>query len=288
MAPCVVPPREYLDLTLSVFPNSDRPTLLSLNRFEKKKNVALAITSFALLRKSLASSSSASTSFTNSRLVIAGGYDPRVEDNMMTLVSLIDLAKSHSLSYTILTPTNSKVTIPPFNTTPSNPDIIFLLNFTTTQRSALLTSPSTLVLLYTPTNEHFGIGPVEAMACSLPVLACSSGGPVESVVQAPVSERTGWLREPEPKVWAEALEEIVGMGAEERARLGERAKRRAREKFGMEAMARDLEGVVREAAGMGEVRWGDVVSVGMGEGTMLMALVVLLIAAFVARDMGIV
>ncbi|EIM82392.1 glycosyltransferase family 4 protein [Stereum hirsutum FP-91666 SS1] len=268
--------------------SSDRPTLLSLNRFEKKKNVALAITSFALLRKSLAASpTSTSTSFTNSRLVIAGGYDPRVEDNMMTLVSLIDLAKSHSLSYTILTPSDSKVTIPPFNTTPSNPDITFLLNFTTAQRSALLTSPSTLVLLYTPTNEHFGIGPVEAMACALPVLACSSGGPVESVVQFPASERTGWLREPEAGVWAEALEEIVGMGADERRELGERARRRAREKFGMEAMARDLEGVVREAARMGEVRWGDVVGWGMGEGTALMALVVILIAAFVARDAGI-
>lgn len=77
------------------------------------------------------------------------------------------------------------------------------------------------------------------------------------------------------------------MGAEERRELGERARRRAREKFGMEAMARDLEGVVREAARMGEVRWGDVVGWGMGEGTALMALVVILIAAFVARDAGI-
>lgn len=127
------------------------------------------------------------------------------------------------------------------------------------------------------------------MACALPVLACSSGGPVESVVQSPASERTGWLREPEATVWAEALEEIVGMGGEERRELGERARRRAREKFGMEAMARDLEVAVGEAARMGEVRWGDVVgwSMGMGEGTALMALVVILIAAFVARDAGI-
>lgn len=125
------------------------------------------------------------------------------------------------------------------------------------------------------------------MACGLPVLACSSGGPVESVVQTPKEERTGWLREPMAEVWAEALVEIVGMGGEERKELGERAKRRAREKFGMEAMAGMLEEVVREAAGMGEVRWRDVVGIGMGEGTALMALVVLLIAAFVARDMGV-
>jgi len=80
---------------------------------------------------------------------------------MMTLVSLIDSAKSHNLTYHIITPAISRVKVPPFNTQIANPDILFLLNFTTSQRSALLTAKSTLALLYTPTNEHFGIGPVE-------------------------------------------------------------------------------------------------------------------------------
>lgn len=202
----------------------------------------------------------------------------------MTLVSLVDLAKASSLTYTILTPSNSKVNIPPFNMTPSNPDITFLLNFTTAQRSYLLTAPSTIVLLYTPTNEHFGIGPVEAMACALPVLACDSGGPVESVVQEPPSQRTGWLRRPDASVWAEALQEIVALSGSERKELGERAKVRAKEKFGMEAMALALEESLREAAEMGEVRE-------LGQVLMVMALpalVVLLVAAFIARDMNIV
>lgn len=38
-----------------------------------------------------------------------------------------------------------------------------------------------LCLLYTPENEHFGIVPVEAMYCQTPVIACNSGGPLESV-----------------------------------------------------------------------------------------------------------
>ena len=132
-------------------------------------------------------------------------------------------------------------------------DILFLLNFSGARRSALLTARSTLALLYTPANEHFGIGPVEGMLCGLPVLAANSGGPTESVVDAPPAEKTGWLRVPVPAVWAEALEEIVELSEGERSALGERARRRAREKFGMEAMARDMEVALKETVAMGPV-----------------------------------
>ncbi|CDO71889.1 hypothetical protein BN946_scf184940.g36 [Trametes cinnabarina] len=234
---------------------SDRPTLLSLNRFEQKKNAGLAIDSFALLRAKLASSPGDHPR--KLRLVLAGGYDPRLLDNVKTLQSLLESAKRHGLTYKVTTPSTSTVASPalPFRKNsekaPQETDILFLLNFSIGQRSALLTSSSTLALLYTPANEHFGIGPVEGMACGLPVLACDSGGPTESVVGAPVTERTGWLRRPEPKLWAEALLEIFNLSEEERSQLAERARRRAREKFGMEAMARDLEDALQKTAGMG-------------------------------------
>ncbi|OCH88245.1 alpha-1,3-mannosyltransferase ALG2 [Obba rivulosa] len=227
---------------------SNRPTLLSLNRFEKKKNAALAIESFALLRKK-----SGSARFEDVRLVIAGGYDPRLEDNMMTLVGLIDRAKAHLLSYNIVQPSGSRVNVPPAPQMSDTPDVLFLLNFTTAQRSALLSAPSTLALLYTPENEHFGIGPVEAMACGLPVLACNSGGPTESVVDQPADARTGWLRPPEPEAWAEVLLEIVDLAEGEKAALAERARRRAKEHFGMDAMAKSLETALQEAASLGTV-----------------------------------
>lgn len=174
---------------------------------------------------------------------------------MMTLVSLIDVAKSHALSYDIVTPKNSTVAIPPFNTTKSSPSIIFLLNFTTSQRSALLSSPSTLALLYTPSNEHFGIGPIEAMICGVPVLACNNGGPTESVIDQPAEDKTGWLREPDPIIWSRALEEIISLPPEGRKNLSERAKRRAKDYFGMDAMANGLETALVEAVEMGKVDW---------------------------------
>jgi alpha-1,3/alpha-1,6-mannosyltransferase len=172
----------------------------------------------------------------------------------MTLTSLIDRAKANSLSYNVITPLSSRTPIPPFNiTTNTNPDILFLLNFTTSQRTTLLSSPSTIVLLYTPANEHFGIGPVEGMLCGLPILACDSGGPTESVISHPLDQHTGWLCPPDPGTWADALVEIVLLKEGERAELRERAMRRARELFGMEVMAKGLESALKEAVGMGPV-----------------------------------
>lgn len=184
--------------------------------------------------------------------MLPGGYDPRLEDNMLTLYSLIDRAKAHSLTYNVIT--SSDVKIPPLNTTKHNPHITFLLNFTTTQRTALLSDSSTKALLYTPANEHFGIGPVEAMSCGVPVLACNSGGPTESVVDQPLEERTGWLRAPDPETWASALVDILSMSKEERQQLSQRAQARARALFGMEAMAGGLESALVEASAMGDVQ----------------------------------
>lgn len=182
-----------------------------------------------------------------------GGYDPRVEDNVATLKSLLATAKSHKLSIKITTPETSRHTIPASALDSTNPDITFLLNFTTSQRSALLTSKNTLALLYTPTNEHFGIVPVEAMFCGVPVLACNTGGPTESIVDYPNDDRTGWLCPPDAQTWADALSEIIDLGANEREQMGVRSKARARALFGMEAMAERLDKALTEANSMGAV-----------------------------------
>ena len=146
---------------------------------------------------------------------LPGGYDPRVEDNVATLRSLLEIATTRNLTYHILTPSKKTDILPSFDKSVTFPDIIFLLSFTTAQRSALLASSSTLALLYTPTNEHFGIVPVEAMVCGVPVLACNTGGPTESVVNSPEIEKTGWLRLPDPEIWAEALHSIVELSVDE-------------------------------------------------------------------------
>lgn len=187
---------------------------------------------------------------------LPGGYDPKVEENVSTLKSLVKIAKARNLTYHILTPSGNPGALPPFDKTVTSPDIIFLLSFTTAQRSALLTSPSTLALLYTPNNEHFGIVPLEAMTCGVPVLACNTGGPTESVVNSPEIEKTGWLRPPDAEIWAETMHGVVELSADERKMMAHRAKVRARSQFSMDAMASKIEQALLEAVKMGPVEEG--------------------------------
>jgi len=185
-----------------------------------------------------------------------GGYDPRLRDNTETLDSLVELVRSHSLTYALEAPDESIV---PTHIKPFSPDVLFLLNFTTAQRTALLHSPSTKVLVYTPVNEHFGIGPVEAMVCGVPVLACDSGGPTESVVDDSTGLRTGWLRPPDPEVWAETLREILDLPPHDKQSLSSRGKQRAREVFSLDAMSERMEGALMKAVSLGKVNGPNVI-----------------------------
>lgn len=130
--------------------------------------------------------------------------------------------------------------------------MILLLNFTTKQRKLLLNSPSTLALLYTPANEHFGIGPVEGMICGLPIIACDSGGPKETVIRQP--DGTGYLLPPTPDNWTSAMIEIFSMSPEERKELSLRARTRAEVYFSIDNMILGMDAGLREAMAMGKIQ----------------------------------
>ncbi|KZT50013.1 glycosyltransferase family 4 protein [Calocera cornea HHB12733] len=216
---------------------SDSPFILSTNRFEEKKNIPLAVQAFAQYRATHRPTRNTPLL----RLVVAGGYDPRLEDNIKTLARLRELCEEHKLIYAIVSPQTFELPTPAPTVDAATADVLFLLNFTTAQRTTLLLSPQNLLQLYTPTNEHFGIGPVEAMACGVPVLATNSGGPMESVVDEPDAERTGWLRPAEAEEWADVINQVVKLPAADRKAIAERSKERVRINFTMEIMSEQFE-----------------------------------------------
>jgi alpha-1,3/alpha-1,6-mannosyltransferase len=178
-------------------------------------------------------------------ILISGGYDDSVPDNVHTLTQLKNLCAALALTYhTIGSPSSP----PP----PAHTQVIFLLNFTTAQRSYLLTSPNTLALLYTPSNEHFGIVPLESMACGLPVLAVNSGGPTETVIDLSKSGGTGLLRSPDEILWSEAMRDLITLPTEERKQISTAAKKRVNDHFSAETLGKEMEAACREAIGTGK------------------------------------
>jgi alpha-1,3/alpha-1,6-mannosyltransferase len=128
-------------------------------------------------------------------------------------------------------------------------DILFLHNIPTWLKSFLLDAAQLLV--YTPTNEHFGIVPVEAQLHSTPVLAIPTGGPLETIQD----NLTGFLRPGEQ--WAMVLDTVLRKGVN--PEMGRRGRQRIISEFSREAMAdrfeRKVVNVVEMTRGMGEGRW---------------------------------
>jgi alpha-1,3/alpha-1,6-mannosyltransferase len=90
-------------------------------------------------------------------------------------------------------------------------------------------------VLYTPQHEHFGIVPLEAMASGRPVVACNSGGPTESVPDG----RGGFLAEPAPGPWADALEALLD--AKAAAAMGAAARQHVQDAFSRAAFGDKLD-----------------------------------------------
>ncbi|KAI9357754.1 alpha-1,3/1,6-mannosyltransferase ALG2 [Pilaira anomala] len=214
---------------------SHKKTIVSINRFEKKKNVELALRSFALLAKN---ELIPKHTFDQYRLVLAGGYDKRVVENVEYLKELDTLATSEFglETFTIFPSSTESV--------PETAQVIFLCSFNDAQRTYLL--DTSILLLYTPSNEHFGITPVEAMYGSVPVIAANSGGPLETVKD----QVTGLILSPEPEVWAEGIAGFIQSKYDAEA-MGKAGREHVKSKFSLETFADEFEDILEELASGG-------------------------------------
>lgn len=199
---------------------------LSLNRFERTKNIDLAVRAFALLKKDVSGS--------RPRLVVAGGYDPRVAENVQYLQELSALCTELGLQ--AFTVRGKLVVMPP------STDVLFLPSVAGPVKEALL--DQALLLLYTPTFEHFGIVPVESMLHRTPVLAANTGGPTETIEDydgTNLSTATGFCRPTNPEAWSAVMVPYYTQYTDEtRRQLGENGHRRARDKFLRQKMAAEF------------------------------------------------
>ncbi|TKY49184.1 Alpha-1,3/1,6-mannosyltransferase ALG2 [Spatholobus suberectus] len=181
-------------------PSSFKLNFLSINRFERKKNIQLAISAFAMLHSP--EGVLKHKDITNASLTIAGGFDKRLKENVEYLEELKDLAEKEGVSNKIR----------------------FITSCSTAERNALLSE--CLCVLYTPKDEHFGIVPLEAMAAYKPVIACNSGGPVESIK----NDVTGFLCGPTPQEFSLAMAKLIN-DPQEAEKMGREARRHVVESF---------------------------------------------------------
>lgn len=194
-----------LDLVEKILEGAD--FFLSLNRYERKKAVHLAVEGHARLEREK-----------RPLLVIAGGYDDRVEENRLIFNELVQLAKNLG----------------------TENEVLFLISVENEARLWLLKKARSVV--YTPENEHFGMVVCESMAAGTLVVASKSGGPKESVGAVGgflVEEQTG-------RGFGDGMENILKLDVRNLRELEKAARKRVEDKFSLNSFVEKLETIVLE------------------------------------------
>ncbi|CDO92126.1 unnamed protein product [Kluyveromyces dobzhanskii CBS 2104] len=223
------------DLVQKVIKNDDK-YYLSINRYERKKNIELAINAFAQ-----------SNERDSHKLIISGGYDLNNTENIDYFKELETLSdelklKHYHLSYPEYSKNPDKFVSSQF----SNVQILFLTSVSSSLKELLLKRAE--LLLYTPSHEHFGIVPLEAMKYGVPVLAVNNGGPLETVVdydETPTHiDATGWLRPSDSDEWSKVLDQSVEVLEKHSPMFQKNGPKRIKYYFSREAMTSTFDNTI--------------------------------------------
>jgi alpha-1,3/alpha-1,6-mannosyltransferase len=205
--------------------NKNTRLLVSLNRFERKKNLELLIHAAAWMQTT--QKEQATTSVIVPTIVIAGGYDVRNVENVEYRAELGRLATS------------------------LNVPIDFRLSISDAERQELLTTA--LAVVYTPRDEHFGIVPLESMYAGTAVVASKSGGPMETIRAG----QTGLLCDADtPAAFGAALLELL-QHSETAIQMGRNGQRHVQETFSPERLQQEWTRLTAETVRRGQQRQGN-------------------------------
>ncbi|KAK6640801.1 hypothetical protein RUM44_012498 [Polyplax serrata] len=185
---------------------------LSINRYERKKDLSLALYALSELKALISDSD-----WDKVHLIVSGGYDVRVTENVEYFEELSNTVKDLDLVG----------------------HVTFLRSMSDAEKISLLKMCSCLI--YTPSNEHFGIVPIEAMYMSKPVIAVNSGGPTETIE----NETTGFLCPPTPPAFADAMSKFV-FDKSLCSKLGEKGRERVNSLFSFSEFSTKLNNVVKD------------------------------------------
>lgn len=190
-------------------PRADRPRLLALGRLVERKGIATAI--------------EALTRLPDAELMVAGGPDRRELASSREYQLLAQAARRHGVAdRVVFTGSVSRAAVP-----------------------ALVRSADVVVCV--PWYEPFGIVPLEAMACRVPVVASAVGGLADSIVDG----QTGLLVPPrDPRALAAVLGDLLA-DRSRRATLGAAGAERARLRYSWPRVAAQTEAVYQRLADRG-------------------------------------
>ena len=200
---------EEEDLRLLSYCKGYKNIFVSLNRYERKKKLELAVTAFKDLIGIYGEEKAMKES---TLLVISGGYDEALEENSSYYQELVSLVDSLGL----------------------NDVVVFRRSISNDERVALLRKAT--ALLYTPDREHFGIVPIEAMSLGTAVIAVASGGPLETIQDGV----TGYLVEQDSQKFADAMYKILSK-SNHNQEMGKAGKDRVKALFSTDALGSKLE-----------------------------------------------
>jgi len=187
-----------VDIARFAFSKNDEGFLLSVNRIMPNKNLELALNALAELKKSGKTAS----------LVIAG----TVQQGFESYVNILkEKVRGKELDKTVKIMTDI-----------SDKELLELYS-------------NCSIFLYTPTGEHYGFGPVEAMASGKPVIASNIGGPSETVLDG----ETGFVLEENPKEWAAKIERLMD-DADLRKKMGKKGRKRVEDNYTWAAFQKNM------------------------------------------------